>query len=146
MSSRSQTTIARSKSSPPRCVLPLVASTSKTPSFTRRIEMSNLPVLHLDLHDPVARDDFEREVAELLLDVLVPSPHEPLDGIDRRRGPPDEQPLGRLPDEDAFPRERHHRRQEHAPLRVGDHARESRRLVDVPDEAVRGPEVNADDS
>ena len=43
MSARSQSTIARSKSSPPRCVLPLVASTSKTPSFTRRIEMSKVP-------------------------------------------------------------------------------------------------------
>ena len=106
----------------------------------------HLTILHLDLHDPVARDDLEREVAELVLDVLVPSPHEPLDGVDRRRRPPDEQPLGRLADEHALARKRHHRRQEHAPLCVGDHPRESRRLVDVPDQAVRGPEVNADDS
>jgi len=33
----------RSISSPPRCVSPLVASTWKTPSSTRRIEMSNVP-------------------------------------------------------------------------------------------------------
>src|SRR5881628_1168690 len=45
----------------------------------RHLRRRHLPVFHLDLHDPVARDDFEREVAELLLDVLVPSPHEPLD-------------------------------------------------------------------
>src|SRR5947208_2160038 len=45
----------------------------------RHLRRRHLPVLHLDLHDPVARGDFEREVAELLLDVLVPSPHEPLD-------------------------------------------------------------------
>ncbi|MOA70077.1 hypothetical protein D3C78_1986770 [compost metagenome] len=34
---------ARSMSSPPSSVLPLVESTSKTPSVMRRIEMSKVP-------------------------------------------------------------------------------------------------------
>ena len=100
----------------------------------------------LDLHDPIARSNLEGEVAELLLDVLVPSPHEPLDGVDGRGRPPHEQPLRRLADHHALSRERHHRRQEHTPLLVGDHPRETRLLVDVRDETVGGPEINADDA
>jgi len=43
MSSSSHNMMTRSKSSPPRCVLPLVARTSKIPSLTLKIEMSNVP-------------------------------------------------------------------------------------------------------
>ena len=42
-SSTSHWITRRSKSSPPRCVSPLVALTSKTPSPISRIEMSNVP-------------------------------------------------------------------------------------------------------
>ena len=42
-SSISHFMIAWSRSSPPRCVSPFVAFTSKTPSPMSRIEMSNVP-------------------------------------------------------------------------------------------------------
>jgi len=43
MSARTRSVNSRSRSSPPRCVSPLVESTWNTPSSTRRIEMSNVP-------------------------------------------------------------------------------------------------------
>ena len=99
-----------------------------------------------DLHDALARQHLEGEVAELLLDVLVAAAHQALHRIDGRLGPPDELSLRHGADEHSLAHERDDRRQERLPVAVRDDPRHPGLLVDVGDEAVGRPEINADDA
>ncbi len=111
----------------------------------RHLGRRHLAVARADRDDLGARHDLERHVARLLANVLPPSPHEALDRADGARRISRELPARRLANHDAVGRVGHDRRQELPPLGVGNNAGHTAG-VHVCDEAVGGPEVNADDA
>ena len=112
----------------------------------RDLRGCDLAVAHLDLHDALGRHHRERQVGQLLLDVVVAPAHQPLHGIDGRLGAAHELSLRGGAHQDALARERDDRGQEHLPVSIGDHPGQPRLLVDVRDQAVGGAEINADDA
>ena len=92
-----------------------------------------------------ARNDGEGDVSRLLPHVVPPASHEAFDGVDGARGISGELSPGRFADHHAVGRIRNDGRQKLAPLRVRDDPWDTS-PVDVGDEAIGRPEINADDA
>ena len=112
----------------------------------RHFRRRHLAPAHGQLHDALARQDLEGEVPQLVLQVLPAAAHQALDGVDRVGGPARELAACGLAHDDAVGREADDRGQQPAALAVGDDDGQTRAFIHVGHEAVRRPQVNADDA
>ena len=96
--------------------------------------------------EALAGQDAERQIASLILDVLETAAHEALDGVNGVGRSAGELAPGGLAHHDAVGRKRDDGRQQRSAVGVRNDARQPRRLVHVGDQAVRRPQVNADDA
>ncbi len=104
----------------------------------------HLALPHPDADHLGGGNHLEGQMGQVTADVLVAPPHQPLHRVDRAGGIPDELPPRGIAHQHSRWRVRHDGGQERATVRVRDDPGHT--TVDVGDQAVGGPEVNADDA